>query len=410
MRPDSVRDEPLNGGSENLVGVVLVVLKKRISVTLMAGATIASMAIVSISGTASASGSKAVNWANVQQLSASGPTSMAALVRAAKKEGKLNTIALPANWANYGAILKAFQSKYGIKVNSENPNGSSQDELNAIIADKGRTTNPDVIDVGTNFAVTATKQGLLAPYRVATWKNIPAALKNPKGYWFDDYGGFVAIGCNTATVKKCPTSFAQMLKPGMGYKIGINDNPTASSSALAAVMAAAVAHGGSLNNVKPGVDFFQKLNKEKNFVATIAGPSTVQSGATNIVIWWDYLQASGLRSLPGFSKKWKVVIPSDVRMAEYYTQAINKSGPDPAAARLFEEFLYSTQGQNLWLAGEARPVELPFLQAHHLANPKSLAALPPVPHGTLLYPTQAQITAAESVVMKYWATEVTSGP
>jgi putative spermidine/putrescine transport system substrate-binding protein len=335
---------------------------------------------------------------------------MAALVKAAKAEGKLNVIALPANWANYGAILKAFTKKYGITINSENPNGSSQDEINAITADKGRSTDPDVIDVGTNFAISAKASGLLTPYKVATWSNIPTALKQSSGYWFDDYGGYVAIGCNTATVKKCPTSFVQMLKKGQGYKVGINNNPTASSSALAAVIAAAIANGGSLSNVKPGVDDFQKLNSEKSFVATIAGASTVQSGATNIVVWWDYLQASGINSLPGFATKWKVVIPSDASVAEYYTQAINKGAPNPAAARLFEEFLYSTAGQNLWLAGQARPVELASMQAHGTANAKSLAALPPAPSGATSYPSQSQITNAETVVSKYWPTEVTSGP
>ncbi|MDE2282191.1 MAG: extracellular solute-binding protein, partial [Actinomycetales bacterium] len=334
---------------------------KRVKVVLAAGATMASLAVVSVTGSVGASGATTVNWSTVQTLAASGPTSMAALVAAAKKEGTLNVIALPPNWANYGAMISTFSKKYDIKVNSENPNGSSQDEINAIIADKGRSTNPDVIDVGTNFAITAQQKGLLAPYRVSTWAHIPAALKQPNGYWFDDYGGFVAIGCNTAVVKVCPTSFAQMLQKGKGYKIGINNNPTASSSALAAVMAAAIANHGSLNNVKPGVDYFKTMNANGNFVATVAGPSTVQSGATNIVIWWDYLQASGINTLPGYAKKWKVVIPSDASMAEYYTQAINKSAPDPAAARLWEEFLYSTQGQNIWLQGMARPVELAYM-------------------------------------------------
>lgn len=383
---------------------------KRVKVVLAAGATMASLAVVSVTGSVGASGATSVNWSTVQTLAASGPTSMAALVKAAKKEGTLNVIALPPNWANYGAMISTFQKKYNIKVNSENPNGSSQDEINAIIADKGRSTNPDVIDVGTNFAIAAQQKGLLAPYRVATWAHIPAALKQPKGYWFDDYGGFVAIGCNAAVVKHCPTSFAQMLKKGQGYKIGINNNPTASSSALAAVMAAAIANHGSLNNVKPGVDYFRTMNKNGNFVATVAGPSTVQSGATNIVIWWDYLQASGINTLPGYAKKWKIVIPSDASMAEYYTQAINKSAPDPAAARLWEEFLYSPQGQNIWLQGMARPVELAYMTAHHLANAKALAALPPLPKGAIQYPTQAQITKAEAVVVANWPTEVTSGP
>ncbi len=384
---------------------------KKMRSALAAGVTTASLLAVAATGMAGpASGATSVNWAKVTHLTASGPTSMQALVAAAKKEGKLNVIALPANWANYGNIINAFAKKYHIKVNSINPNGSSQDEINAIIADKGRSSAPDVIDVGTNFAITAKGQHLLSPYKVQTWNAIPSALKDPAGYWFDDYGGFVAIGCDTSVVKQCPTSFAQMLQTGKGYKVGINNNPTASASALAAVMAAAIANHGSLNNVKAGVDYFQQLNKNGNFVATIAGPSTVQSGATNIVVWWDYLQAGSIAALPGYTHKWKVVIPSDAALAEYYTQAISSSAPDPAAARLWEEFLYSTQGQNLWLAGMARPVELAYMQAHHTANPGLVAKLPPAPTKGIQYPSQTQITNAEAVVSANWPTEVTSGP
>ena len=44
------------------------------------------------------------------------------------------------------------------------------------------------------------------------------------------------------------------------------------------------------------------------------------------------------------------------RIAGYYFQAINKDAPHPAAARLWEEFLYRDEGQNLLLGGGARPV------------------------------------------------------
>ena len=52
---------------------------------------------------------------------------MDGLVAAAKKEGELNVIALPPDWANYGAIIKSFADKYGIKVNSAQPDAASQD-------------------------------------------------------------------------------------------------------------------------------------------------------------------------------------------------------------------------------------------------------------------------------------------
>lgn len=374
----------------------------------LAASSLVLVGILSPASSASVRPKASCNWAKAKSVAACG--GMSALVSAAEQERKLNVITLPTNWANYGTIMTDFSKKYHITITSENPEGSSQDELNAIQADAGRSDDPDVLDVGQSFGIEAAGKGELAPYKVATWAEIPAAQKAPNGDWYGDYGGYVAIGCDTATVKVCPTSFKQMLQTGQGYKIGINNNPTEASAAFSAVFAAALANGGSFNNIKPGIDYFQQLNKEGNFVATTAGPATVQSGATNIVIWWDYLQASEVNSLPGFASKWKVVIPTDASYAAYYDQAINKGAPHPAAARLWEEYLYSTIGQNLWLEGEARPIELPYLVAHGLANAKALAALPAAPAGTTSFPTQAQITAAQTVVAADWPTEVTSGP
>jgi putative spermidine/putrescine transport system substrate-binding protein len=384
---------------------------KKLRAVLLAGATTVSLAAVAIPGSSAAvKHATTVNWATVTQLTATGPTSYAALVQAAEAEGKLNVITLPPDWANYGTIIKDFEAKYHIAINSENPNGSSANELSAIQADAGRSDDPDVLDVGQSFAIEAAGKGWLAPYKVQTWANIPNAQKDTNGDWYGDYGGYVAIGCDTKTVKVCPTSFKQMLDTGMGYKIGINNNPTQAGAAFAAVYAAALANGGSLSNIKPGIDYFQKLNKEGNFVATIGDQATVQSGATNILIWWDYLQASEVKALPGYSKIWKIVIPTDASYAAYYDQAINKGAPNPAAARLWEEYLYSTVGQNLWLEGDARPIELPYLVSHKLANATALAALPPAPTGVTQFPTQAEITKAETVVAADWPTEVTSGP
>ena len=377
---------------------------------MIAGATVASASMMLLAGpTNAASGAANVNWAKVTHLTASGGTSMAALIKAAKQEGKLNVIALPPNWANYGQLISSFQSKYGIKVNSINPNGSSAQEIAALAADKGRSSAPDVIDVGTSYALTAMTSHLLSPYKVSTWSEIPAGLKDANGYWFDDYGGYVAIGCNTKTVTKCPTSFKSMLSAtsSSGYKIGLNDSPLNSNSALAGVQAAAVANGGSVSNVAPGVSFFATLNKNGTFVPTIANASTVESGATNIVIWWDYLQASGISASV---KTWKVVVPSDAVLGEYYSQAISSSAPDPAAARLWEEYLYSVAGQNLWLKGLARPAELAYMQAHNQANKAWLAKLPALPAGAKpLFPTTAQISAAAKVITNTWATQVGAG-
>ena len=127
----------------------------------------------------SSSGSGSGNWATAASAQAGG--GMDALVAAAKAEGQLNVITLPSNWANYGTIMKDFTAKYGIKINDANPEGSSQDEINAINSEKGTSRAPDVVDVGASFAVSGDKSGLWSPYEVSTWSSIPASAKQATG-------------------------------------------------------------------------------------------------------------------------------------------------------------------------------------------------------------------------------------
>src|SRR3954469_23513639 len=117
---------------------------------------------------------------------------MDALVAAAKKEGTLNVIALPPDWANYGAIIDAFSKKYGIKVQSDQPDVASQDEINAANQLKGSDRAPDVFDLGQSVALANTD--LYAPYKVATFDDIGDAFKDADGAWVNDYGGYMAIG------------------------------------------------------------------------------------------------------------------------------------------------------------------------------------------------------------------------
>jgi putative spermidine/putrescine transport system substrate-binding protein len=330
---------------------------------------------------------------------------MSGLIKAAKEEGTLNVITLPADWANYGNIIKDFSKKYGIKIDSENPDGTSADEIEAVQSEKGQSRAPDVLDVGPSFALSAAAEGLLAPYKVESWNEIPSNAKAANGDWFADYGGYVSIGYDSKVVKTPPTSFADLLKPIYKNQVALNGNPTQAGAAFAAVYAAALANGGTFNDIMPGVKYFEKLASQGNFVPVTGSPSTVKSGATPILIWWDYLEESEVASsIPG----WKVVIPTDGHYASYYDQAISATAPDPAAARLWEEYLYSVTGQNLWLQGSARPIELASIVKNGTVDTKAYDSLPAAPNGTISFPTQAQLTQAENVVTQNWSS-VTSG-
>jgi putative spermidine/putrescine transport system substrate-binding protein len=375
--------------------------KRRSLVAVIAVIGMAAFAAGCSSSSSSPTTTSTTNAATATSLAAFG--GMNGLVAACKKEGTLNVITLPANWANYGTIMKDFSSKYGIKINDANPDGSSQDEINAMVQLKGQSRAPDVLDMGTAFAIKADQMGLLAPYKVATYAAIPANSKASDASWYDDYGGYVAIGYDPSKVKVAPTSFKSLLNPIYKNQVAINGNPTQASAAFSAVYASALANGGSLANIEPGILYFKKLHQAGNFVPVTAGPTTVQSGQTPIVIWWDYLLASEIQSaVPGF----KIVIPTDGHYAAYYSQAISKTAPNPACARLWEEYLYSATGQNLWLLGKARPIELPTMISNGTVNQTANAALPAAPAGGLNFPTQAQESAAEAKVAQQWSSVI----
>ena len=61
----------------------------------------------------------------------------------------------------------------------------------------------------------------------------------------------------------------------------------------------------------------------------------------------------------------------------YYAASINADAPHPAAARLWMEFIFSDEGQNLFLEGQTRPVRLPEMIESGTADEAAVAALPP---------------------------------
>ena len=365
--------------------------------TLLGVAALA-LAAAGCSASSSSTSSGGVNWATVTSASAGG--GMSKLVAAAKKEGTLNVIALPPTWANYGTIIKDFTAKYGIKVSSALPDGTSQQEVNAVKQDNGTAAAPDVLDVGVAVALASTS--LFAPYKVSTWADIPSAQKDASARWYNDYGGYMAVGYSSkfGTI----TSLSQLLGPKFKNAVALNGNPTAANAALNGVMMANLAEGGAASSITDGVNFFHKLKAAGNFSPVSATGATIKSGSTPVVFNWDYLN---LPSYVGVSN-WKVFIPQNAVLGGYYAQAINKSAPHPAAARLWEEFLYSqaaSGGQNLWLQGGARPVEQTSMTSNGSIDKAAASKLPAVT-GTPVFLTQGQATGAANYLATNWAKAV----
>jgi putative spermidine/putrescine transport system substrate-binding protein len=361
----------------------------------LAGVAAAALLAAGCGSSGSSSSAGGTNWAT--QTSASAGGGMNALVAAAKKEGTLNVIALPPTWANYGAIISGFEKKYGIKINSTLPDGTSQQEVDAVKTQHGTAKAPDVLDIGMAVALANTK--LFAPYHVSTWSDIPAAQKDAGGLWYQDYGGYMAIGYSSkfGTI----TSMNDLLSPKFKGAVALNGNPTSANAGLNGVMLANLVEGGSPGDISKGVNFFHKLKAAGNFDPVSATGATIKAGTTPVVFNWDYLNLPSYVGVSG----WKVFVPAGAPLGGYYAQAINKEAPHPAAARLWEEYLYSQAsdgGQNLWLQGGARPVEQSAMTSNGTINKAAAAKLPPV-SGTPVFLTQAQSNAAATYLAANWA-------
>ncbi|MFD7732695.1 ABC transporter substrate-binding protein [Kitasatospora phosalacinea] len=353
------------------------------------------------SGEAAKAGGGTVNARTATSLADFG--GLDGLVAAAKKEGKLHVITLPRDWANYGKLMDGFTAKYGIEIEDENPDGSSQDEINAVKSRKGQDRAPDTLDLGSAFALSAAKEGLLAPYKVASFDKIPASMKDPEGLRVNDYGGYVSIGCDAKKVTTCPKTFADLLKPEYKGQVALNGNPTKSGSAFGGVYAAALANGGSLDDIQPGIDFFAKLKQSGNFNPVESTPATVEKGETPISIDWSYLNAGYTDEFKGKGIDWQVAVPSDGSYAQYYNQAINKDAPHPAAARLWMEYLYSAEGQNGFLGGYATPALFDAMKADGTLDATAAAKLPTVEKPFTAFPSSEQVDAAKKVLTDNWA-------
>src|SRR6476646_9026651 len=330
---------------------------------------------------------------------------LAALVKAAKKEGKLNTIALPPDWANYGELMSTFQKKYGIKITNDNPDGSSAQENQAVRSLKGDSRAPDAVDVGVSFAISGANEGLYAKYFPSTYTTIPRAMKDTRGFWMGDYWGAISIGYNQNLVSAPPKTWKDLLKPDYKGKVALNGSPLTSNSAVSGVIAAALGNGGSVKDVGPGIDFFSQLKKSGNFIPVGTTPQTVASGQTPISIDWDYNNLAYVAEFP--AARWKVNIPSDGVYGGYYAQAINATAPHPWAARLWEEFIYSDQGQILYLKGFAHPARFNDLAKRKKLPKALLNALPaPALYANAKFASLSQQTAGKAKIATDWPSKV----
>ena len=321
----------------------------------------------------------------------------------AKEEGKVNLIALPDTWANYRGIIDSFVEKYGIEAPVMNPDASSADELTAVETLRGQPDMPEVLDIGPSFVEQAKAAGYLESYKPVVWDEIPPALKGEDGTWVGSYYGVLAIATNATIQPNVPKTWADLKKPEYKGQVTINGDPREAGAAFAAVVAAALANGGTFDDVMPGIEYFAELKKLGNLQTIDVTEAAVLSGEVPIALDWTY-NFPGLRpALEEAGFDFQVIVPSDGVYGGYYAQSVVTEAPHPCAARLWLNHLVSDDGALGYLEGGAIPARYAALLDKGLISDEIAANLPSAETiAAIQFPSQEQIDKAKAAITENW--------
>ena len=136
-------------------------------------------------------------------------------------------------------------------------------------------------------------------------------------------------------------------------------------------------------------------------------PQTVASGQTPISIDWDYLNLAYVKEFPAGELEGH---DPDRRRLRRRTTArrSTRRAPHPWAARLWEEFLYSDQGQLLWLKGYSHPARFQDLATRKVipaGAADGAAGREPVREGEVRERRRSRPTA-KNLIATEWPTKI----
>ena len=276
-----------------------------------------------------------------------------ALLKAAQKEGQVNSVGMPDTWANWVGTWKDLQ-KLGIKT--QDSDMSSAEQISKIMAE-GENATADIGDVGFEFGEFSRKKGSTMPYKPSTWDQIPAWAKDKDGHWCLGYTGTVAFIINKELVKNPPKSWNDLLTGT--YRVSVGAVGSA-AQANYAVLAAAIAMGGNEKNLNPAYEFFAKIAKQGRLSMVDPVVANLEKGEVEVGMLWDFNALNYRDQID--RNRFEVLIPAEGSVTSGYTTILNKWAKHPNAAKYAREFILSDRGQINLANGYARPIRAAYVK------------------------------------------------
>jgi iron(III) transport system substrate-binding protein len=298
-----------------------------------------------------------------------------AVVEAAKKEGKVAVYNMTLGAPYFVAVIKSFEAKYGISVESLDLRASELAERIRTEQSAGRYLG-DVEMIATTMIEEQLLNGdyiqklppipnaanLRSPFRAGEFA-VPAFVQ-PMG---------ILINTRMVSEKDLPKSWNDLNDPKWKGKILSDDmRPLGSGNTMFAILQKHI-----------GPEFNDKLAEQKPvFSRDMRNDARrVARGEYPIYVPQIFAFASDLKGLPV-----KVIIPEEGAPYAEMDFAVLKNAPHPNAARLFIHHFLSTEAQliyaNAWMlpvvkgvAEQANPDAQPFANAK-LIGPAKLAERP----------------------------------
>ena len=262
----------------------------------------------------------------------------AALIQAAKKEGKVvwyTSLAIPSSTA----IAHAFRTKYA-GVDVEVHRTGSQRVLQRVMQEAGAgIKNADVIhtsDAG-HFVLFKDK-GMLMKYIPKGAEIFPAGFKDKDGFYFGMRATLSVIAYNPKSVaeKDALKTWKDLLNPKWKGKM-VSAHPGYSGIIMTHVLALVNLYGWEYFRelAKNGLHVVQSANDPAGVVASGERPV----GANGAEYFYYKTQKQG--------NPIKIIYPNEGIPLVVSPVAIAKDAPHPNAAKLFSEYIFAKESQQL---------------------------------------------------------------
>lgn len=285
--------------------------------------------------------------------------------KAKQQAQNFGTYGIPDSWANYGESFTAFcQKNFQFDCNTKDHRQSLGEDMSSaqeIKAYSDEKNNPKatLADIGILFAGPSEAAGVIPDYLPPNASKLPAGLKAANGGWVATFVGVPGYVVNVAFLKSknipVPTTWDALADPAYKGLVGI-PLPGSSGTATTAFVAMTYAHGGSLDNWQPGIDFAKKLLPNIKGVHE-GNADEFEKGEVPIQIKYDFNLIALANQVKAKNIEAQVVIPTDGSI--YAPSALMVNKYDTARmdfAKMFMDWVLSDEGQTVFAKFGARPI------------------------------------------------------